>query len=161
MCLFARNINLAREHFGWRSSGHADDWWPCMADGLTPVGGDMHAIRPAPPPLTDVISIDRSNEILQALQRLTPEQVGPVAPQIVTVAAEVQRVLHEVHAQADALRGALTNLALEHDRWTTDPQTFLQHLVGDRTDVFVRQDYKPFYTMEPSGRRKFWAAIPP
>ena len=72
----------------------------------TPEEGDMHAIRPAPPPLPDVISIDRSNEILLALQRVTPEQVGPVAPQIVTVAAEVQRVLHEVHAQADALRGA-------------------------------------------------------
>ena len=121
---------------------------------------DVHA-TPLPPPMPDVISIDRSNEILQALQRLTPEQVGPVAPQIVTVAAEVQRVLHEVHAQADALRGALTNLALEHDRWTTDPQTFLRQLVGDRTDVFVRQDSKPFYTMEPHGRRKFWAVLPP
>ena len=46
-----------------------------------PEEGDVHAIQPAPPPLPDVISIDRSNEILQALQRLTPEQVGPVAPQ--------------------------------------------------------------------------------
>ena len=68
------------------------------------------------------------------------------------MAAEVQRVLHEVHAQTDALRGALINLAVERDRWTTDPPVFLQHLVGVRTDVFIRQEYK-------FGSRTFWMAF--
>ena len=72
----------------------------------------------------------------------------------------MQRVLHDLHVQTDALRGALTNLALERDRWATDPQTFLRHVIGHRTDVFVRQEYNPFYMMEPSERRKYWAAIP-
>ena len=80
----------------------------------------------------------------------------------------IQAVLHRIHAEAVIAREAamqcVTGRSDEYTAWAEDPTQFLQRLVGSRADVFVRPDYKPFYTMEPTastGRRRYWAKIPP
>ena len=114
----------------------------------------------AVPKIQEVVSVDDANKILEAIKQLTLEQAGPIAPQLVEAASVIQTSLQQVHAQAVSFRETVMQLAVAYASWAEELTRFLQHLIGARVDVFVRPDYKPFFTLEPSGRRKFWARVP-
>lgn len=125
--------------------------------------GGAVSSQDAPPPLPqvqEVVSVEASNRILEAIKQLTLEQAGPIAPQLVEAASVIQTSLQQVHAQAVSLRETVVQLAATYTSWAEEPTRFLQHLIGTREDVFVRPDYKPFFTLEPSGRRKFCTRVP-
>ena len=70
--------------------------------------------------------------------------------------------LNGVDSAEGTLSDQLVQLHAKIALWEAKPETFLHHLKGQRADVFVRPDYKPFYTLEGgvSGRRRFWSSFP-
>ena len=118
--------------------------------------------EPQPPPAAEVeppVPIDHTNQILQAMQAISVERFGPDAPRLAEAARQVHTTLNELHEQAEAYRDAVVQWMRLHQAWAREPQAFLQHLIGERADVFVRPDYKPFYTLGPGGRRQYRSTV--
>jgi hypothetical protein len=111
-------------------------------------------------PIAESSSIDDVVGILEAFRRLTAEEVGSLAPQIVCAAETVLLRIKQVHDQSNAFRLAFSDLATQQATWASNPPLFLQSILGSRKDVHIRPDYKPFYTVEPSGKRKYWGFVP-